>query len=67
MEKIDAERCAQPVAEDQDAKDGPRSSGILPDNVWKHAFHGRHSVGIHSRFMRPLCARYSSGKTSWLY
>jgi hypothetical protein len=61
MEKIDDERRTQEVEESQEIGDSTGAGGILRDDVWKHAFHGRYSTGVHSRFMRPLCARYCSG------
>ena len=55
------EHIAPSVATDSGPAEKSRFANILRDELWRDAFHGRHSKDIHSRFMMPFSTRYSSG------
>lgn len=56
------EHIAPNMATDSAPPEKSRFANILRDEVWKNAYHGRHSKGVHSRFMIPFATRYSSGR-----
>lgn len=60
MTSLHKEQTGQNAVISDEAQEITKFDGVLREDLWKKAFHGRNSKSIHSRFMMPLATRYSS-------